>query len=67
MRLDEMQPLSDSTAALIARAIVNAHSEAAKVERAELDDIRKQQYNYLDLMLQRARWNKQRRIEEGEL
>ena len=65
LKLDEMQPIHESVATLIARAIVNAHGEAAKLKHAELDDIRKQQHRYFTIMLQRARWYKAAK-EEGE-
>lgn len=64
LKLDEMQPIHESVATLIARAITNAHAEAANVANAKLDDIRKQEYSYISLMLQRARWCKQAKQEE---
>ena len=63
--LDEMHPLSEHKAMLIARAVVLAHRDAARVN-ADVDEVRKQEYGYIEVMLQRARWAQQRRI-EGEL
>ena len=56
MRLDEIMPLGEHKAMLIARAVLLAHKDAAKTNGVDLDDLRKQQYCYMCALIQRTRW-----------